>query len=131
MSKKDLKKNILIFAAIFVVNYILLYVLSATKLIFDINSPWTNHLFIIAFFIFGYLIFEYFKKEIDFNFAEIYIGLILLIMLYLGYYMAYWIYYTQTSGIFSSLLSTPYIHIAVSFFMGWLTFFFMNFNSKN
>jgi hypothetical protein len=130
MANKNAKKTIIIFSIVFVLSYILLYILSATKLINNINSPWSNHLFIIAFFCFGYFLFDYLQKEINFNFAEIYIGVILLIILYLAFYMAYWVYYSQTTNVFSYLIDSPYIHIAISFFAGWLTFFFINFDFK-
>jgi len=130
MSKQNIKKDIVIFAVVFIVNYILLFILSATKVISDIGTPWTNHLLIISFFVFGFLIFEYIQKEIDFNFSEIYVALILIIMLYLGFYLAYLIYYSQTQGVFTYLLNSPYIHIAISFFAGYLTFFLRHFDFK-
>lgn len=128
MSKQDFKKSILIFSIVFILNYILLYILSATKIINNINSPWSNHLFIISFFVFGYFLFDYLNNELDFNFAEIYVAVILLIILYLAFYCAYWVYYSQTTGVFSYLVNSPYIHIAISFFTGYLAFFFKNFD---
>jgi len=124
------KKAFFIGAIVFAINYLFLYLMSATKVFNDLNAYWTNHLFIICFFFFGYFVFYYLQKEIDFKFSEMYIGVILLIMLYLAFYLAYWIYYSQVSGVFSYLIASPYIHIAISFFAGWLAFFFINFKSK-
>jgi len=131
MSKTDIKKNIFIVGITFVVTYVLLYILGITNVFNNINSPWSNHLFIIAFFFFGYFVFEYLQAKIKFNFAEIYIGVILLITSYLAFYLAYWIYYSQVTGIFSYLINSPYIYMAISFFAGWLAFFFVNLDFKN
>lgn len=125
------KKSILIFGIGFIVNYILLYVLSAFQIINNINKPWSNHLFVIAFFFFGFYVFSVLKTKMKFNFAEIYVGAILLILLYFSFFLAYLIYYSQLSGVFSYLINCPYIHIAVSFFFGWLAFFFANYSEKN
>lgn len=128
--KESIKKNIFIVGITFIVTYVLLYVLGTTGVFNNINSPWSNHLFIIAFFFFGYFLFEYLQEKIDFNFSEIYVGFILLIILYLAFYLAYLIYYSQLSGVFNYLINSPYIHIAISFFCGWLAFFFANLNLK-
>jgi uncharacterized membrane protein len=131
MSKKEsIKQHILSVIITFVVTYGLLYILGITGVLSNINSPWSNHLFIIAFFFFGYFLFEYMQEKIDFNFSEIYIGLILLILMYLAFYLAYWIYYSQLTGVFSYLINSPYMHIAISFFCGWLAFFFANLSFK-
>lgn len=130
MGKKfDFKKLIIVLSA-FIVNYIFLYVLSLLKVFNDINKPWSNHLFIIAFFFFGYFLFELFQKEIDFNFAELYVGAILLVLLYFAFFFGYLIYYSQLTGMFSYLITCPYMYIAISFFVGWLAFFFVNIKDK-
>jgi len=125
--KFDLKNKGIIAGIVFVVNYILLYILGTTGVFNNVNSPWSNHLFIIAFFFFGLFLFIYLNENVKFNFAEPYIGLILLIILYFSFYIAYWIYYSQVSGVFNYLINSPYIHISISFFAGWLAFLFISF----
>ncbi|PIU22449.1 MAG: hypothetical protein COT14_01110 [Candidatus Diapherotrites archaeon CG08_land_8_20_14_0_20_30_16] len=124
------KKTIFLVGVTFVVTYILLYFLGTNGIFNNINSPWSNHLFVICFFFFGLFLFDYLQKELEFNFAEFYIGIILLILLYFAFYLAYWIYYSQVQGVFSYLINSPYIHIAISFFGGWLAFFLVNYKNK-
>ncbi len=130
---------------IFVITYVVLYVLS----VLGVFAKWTSPLYYLgtlAFFFISYYLFEFLQKEFNFNFAESYIGLIYLILLYLGFWAAFRIYYgnvaslnnisysefytKQGLNLFKYLISTPYIYLALSAFVGWLTFYFNNFKSK-
>jgi len=124
-------KYFVICAIVFVVNYVFLYLMSALKVFNSINATAANHIFIVAFFIFGVFLFEYLNKELEFNFAEIYVGILLLILLYFAFFFAYWIYSLRITGVFTYLINCPYIFIAISFFAGWLAFFIYHYKNKS
>jgi hypothetical protein len=120
---KENKRNLLIVGITFVVSYLLIFLLG--KFVFkSISSTIINHIFIISFFILGYFLFEILQKEIKFSFSEYYVGIVLLVISYLGFYLAYYFYYRKVvlSSMFSYLISSPYIYVSLGFFAGWLAF---------
>jgi len=112
---------------------------------FEIFAKWDSwfyYLGVFTLFWIGYFVFEFLHKEIDskkFSFSEAYIGLILLIILWLGYWIAFRVYYGNIANLnniaysdlytranmslFKTLFNSVYIHISLSFFTGWLAFY--------
>ena len=108
----------------FIVSFLLIWILG--QFVFkSINTTPVNYVFIIAFFILSVFVFKLLDKKLEFDFSEIYIGIILLILLYLAFYFAFLIYYSSiiSMGYFMGyLINCPYIYIELSFFLGWCTY---------
>lgn len=116
-------KKIFLIISSFLISFLLIFLLG--KLVFkSINTTFVNYAFIVAFFIFGFFIFEFLDKKLEFDFSEIYVGVILLIILYLGFWFAFLIYYgtISMSYLMNYLFKSPYIYISLSFFLGWCTY---------
>lgn len=121
--KKEFRKKIIIFSISFIVSYILIFLLG--QFVFkSIGNTFVNHILIISFFVLSFFLFDMLQKEIKFSFSEYYVGLILLILMYFGYYLAYWIYYRKVvlSSLFSYLFLSPFLYVCLGFFFGWITF---------
>lgn len=123
---------------VFIATFVVLFSLN----LFKIFGTWDSILYWIgafAMFFIGYFIFEYLQQEIKFNFAESYVGILLLVVLYLGFWLAFRIYYgnianlnniaysefytKQNLNLFKDLINSQYIYMALSFFGGWLAFY--------
>ncbi len=120
---------------------IVAYVVSAVLSITNITSKMGSVLYYtmpLIGFLLIYVIFIFIEKAVDFNFKEPYIGLILIVFLFLGFYLAFLIYYGQ-SAIFSSvtfaqvfsqikinwikyMTATPYIYFIIGSFFGWAAY---------
>ena len=131
--------------ATFISTYVILFILS----FFGVFATWDSWLFyggtIVTFFI-AYYFFEYIQKEIEFNFAESYIGLLFLIIMYLGFWLAFRIYYGNIASLnniaysefyvksglnmFKYMINSPYIYLALSSFGGWVAFYLNNFKKE-
>jgi pilus assembly protein TadC len=120
-----------------IVTYILSIILSVTKVTAGFKSLLFYFAPVIGFLLL-YVIFKYIETRIKFNFKEYYIGIILLVFLFLGFYVAFLIYYGQTA-IFSSvtfsqifdqlqinwlsyMAATPYVYFIIGAFFGWLAY---------
>jgi len=120
-----------------IVTYILSIVLSITKVIAGFESVLFYCAPVIGFFLI-YIIFKYIETRVKFNFKEYYIGIILIVFLFLGFYVAFLIFYGQ-SAIFSSvtfsqifsqiqinwlsyMATTPYVYFIIGSFFGWLAY---------
>jgi len=131
--------------AIFIATMVILFSLG----LFGVFAKWNSLLYwlgAICMFFIAYFVFDYLQKEIKFNFSESYIGILLLIILYLGFWLAFRIYYgnianlnnlpydefyvKQNLNLFKSLMDSPYIYMALSFFAGWIAFYIEYFNKK-
>ncbi len=140
MEKKKPLTDWLIVLLTLVITYALLFFLSWVDVFGKIGAFWYfNYIAILAFFFFGYFVFTYLQEKMEFSFSEYYVGLILLFVLYLAYWLAFRVYYGNNAtlsgyafsdyyakaglNMFSSLINGPYIYIAVSFFAGWVAFF--------
>jgi hypothetical protein len=130
---------------VFVATVVILYFLS----IFELFGQWDSTLYylgVIIFYFIGYFIFEYFQNNIKFNFAEAYIGIILLVILYFGFWLGFRIYYGNLASLnnisytdfyansglnmFKYLITCPYIYLSLSFFGGWIGFCINYFRKK-
>lgn len=142
MQKKKhlIEQNWFVVLIVFVITFLLLLALSWFEVLGSISGFWYfNYIAIVAFFLFGFFLFEFLQEKITFKFSDAYVGLILLVVLYLAFWLAFRFFYGNSASLnnlsfsdyyvkaglnlFSSLINSPYIYIALSFFAGWLAFF--------
>lgn len=127
----------------FVLSYLILYLLSFFNTFPDFSSI-LYYLGPIPMYFIAYYTFSYLQKETNFKFNEPYVGFLLLVILWLGFWMAFRVYYGNIASlngmnyatfyvnanldIFRSLMSMPYIYMALSFFFGWIMFSYSAYN---
>jgi len=131
--------------ATFIASYIILFLFGT----FNIFVKWNSLLYyfgVFAIFFLSYYMFVFFQKNIKFNFADSYISIIYLIILYLGYWIGFRIYFgnyaslahksfaeyltlTKTS-LWQTLINSPYIYLALAAFAGWIAFYLEYYNKK-
>jgi len=120
-----------------IITYIISVVLSLIGITAKFNS-WLYYIMPAASFLLIFIIFIYLEKVVKYNFKEYYNGIFLVVFLFLGFYLAFLIYYGEraifTSVKFSDIFnqikinwltymaSTPYVYFIIGAFLGWLTY---------
>ena len=131
--------------AVFIATYAILLIFGFTG-IFAKWDSWLYYGGVFAIFFITYFLFEFLQKEVDFKFAESYIGLIFLILMYLGFWLAFRIYYGNLASLnnisygefyknaglnmFKYMINSPYIYLSLSAFGGWVAFYIEKFKVK-
>ncbi|MDD4983316.1 MAG: hypothetical protein PHH82_00555 [Candidatus ainarchaeum sp.] len=120
-----------------IVTYVISVVLSLVGLTAKFNSVLYYIMPGISFLLI-FIIFIYLEKVVKYNFKEYYNGIILIVFLFLGFYLAFLIYFGERA-IFSSvkfseifgqlninwltyMATTPYVYFIIGAFLGWLTY---------
>ncbi|PIU02623.1 MAG: hypothetical protein COT55_02540 [Candidatus Diapherotrites archaeon CG09_land_8_20_14_0_10_32_12] len=120
-----------------IVTYIISIVFSLVGLTAKFNSA-LYYIMPAVSFLLIFIIFIYLEKIIKYNFKEYYNGIFMIVFLFLGFYLAFLIYFGERaiftsikfSDVFSRLninwltymATTPYVYFIIGGFLGWLTY---------
>lgn len=121
---------------------IVTYIISVVFMVTQVTAKFTSVLFYLSpliGFLFIYIVFKNLEKLVKFNFGEIYIGIILLVFLFLGFYVAFVMHYCG-GALFTNvkflqaykqisatnwvkfMTLTPYIYFLIGSFLGWVAY---------